>query len=174
MFRCEAGQLLAVVFLRGLCRADRLPAVSACSGLVQQAVLPAVSPLPCPLPFSTFLPLFKFALPRSVHFALPPVHFHVRQDRREGLPEPTCLQATSLQAARLSRWQQQRGSAVAARAPCCVHHTITGAARLPVGSRPMETAFGQPAKFPTPAFHEPETACEQPGSLLTFFSSQSP
>ena len=39
------------------------------------------------------------------------------------------VQATSFQAARLSRWQQQRGSAVAARAPCCFHHTITGAAK---------------------------------------------
>ena len=31
------------------------------------------------------------------------------------------------------------------------------------------TAFGQPARFPTPSFYEPETACEQPGSLLTLF-----
>ena len=39
-----------------------------------------------------------------VHFALPPVHFHVRQDRRWELY-------------RLSRWQRQHGPAVAARAP---------------------------------------------------------
>ena len=128
------------------------------------------------------------SLPPFILLLCSPVHCHVRQDRHWK------YQTTCLQAARLSRRQQQRGPAVAARAPCCVHYTVTGAARLPVGSRPMETAvgqpmrrcplpikrgrpgtaFGQPAKFPTPSFREPETACEQPGSLLTFFSLQSP
>ena len=92
----------------------------ACSGQIVCRLCPpavavfcrlcACSPLPCPLPISS--------CPRSVCFALPPVHSMCARI------EPTCLQA-----ARLSRWQQQRGSAVAARAPCCIHHTITGAAK---------------------------------------------
>ena len=150
--------------------------MSACSGLFSG--LCACLPLPC----HAHCPSQQFA---PVQFALLPL-FSACAPGSSGV-EPPCLQASGLQAARLSRWQQQRGSAVAARAPCCIHHTITGAARLPVGSRPMETAFGQPmrrcplrrkkgrprtafgqpAKFPTPPFHEPETACEQPGSLLT-------
>ena len=75
LFCCEAGQLLAVVLLRGLCQADCLPAVFACSSLVLRALF-ACSPfaMPCPLS-STFLP-------RSVLLCPPPCQFHVRQDRR--------------------------------------------------------------------------------------------
>ena len=135
------------------------------------------------------------AMPTALLNVLAPVHFallcplSIPCAPGSSSQDPTCLQA-----ARLSRRQQQRGSAVVARAPCCVHHTVTGAARLPVGSRTIGTAFGQPmrrcplrrktkkrgggrprtacgqpARFPTPAFCEPETAREQPGSLLTFF-----
>ena len=57
LFCCEAGQLLAVL-LRGLCRADCLPAVFACSGLVLQAVFACLLAfaMPCPLPFSSVCP----------------------------------------------------------------------------------------------------------------------
>ena len=154
--------------------------MSACSGFVQQAVCLLAFAMPYPLPSSTFLPPFKLLCP-VLFILLCPLSIPCAPGSSS--QDPTCLQA-----ARLSRRQQQRGSAVAARAPCCVHHTITGAARLPVGSRTMGTAFGQPmrrcplrrkkgrprtafeqpAKVPTPAFHEPETACKQPGSLLTF------
>ena len=75
--RREAGplRLLAVVvFLQGLSRSDRPPAVFACSGLVQQAVL--TRHLCHAMPTAHIhQPPFYFALP-------PPVHFHVRQDRR--------------------------------------------------------------------------------------------
>ena len=72
----EAGQLLAVVLLQGLCRADHLPAVFACSGLVQQALLA------CRLCHA--IPAALINVPAPVHVALPPpVHFHVRQDRRK-------------------------------------------------------------------------------------------
>ena len=88
--------------IRRLC----LPAVP-----VLQAVfcLPCHLCLPCPLPFSTFLPPFKFALPRSVHFALPLFS--------PCAPGSSCVEPTCLQAARLSRWQLQHGPAVAACAP---------------------------------------------------------
>ena len=101
-------------------------------------VLPALPSLPA-MPTA----LLKFALPPSIHCALP-LFIHVRQDRHvraSSLFQPTCLQA-----ARLPRRQQQRGSAVAARAPCSVQCTVAGAARLPLGSRLMETAFGQPMR----------------------------
>ena len=64
--------------------------------------LPHLSPLPCH-PHC----LHQRSCPRSVHFALPPVHFHVLQDHH----------TNSLHAARLSCWQLQHGPAVAARAP---------------------------------------------------------
>ena len=108
---CKAGHLWAVCFeacagrrIRWLC----LPAVpvqqavSACSGLFCGlfGCLPLC--LPCPLPSSTscFAPFTVLCLPCS---------FHVLQDRR--------VRASSLPAARLSRWQLQHGPAVAARAP---------------------------------------------------------
>ena len=104
-----------------------------------QCLVPQAVCLLChaiPLPSTTFLPPFKFVCPRSFCFAL-------SIPCAPGSPsvKPSCLQA-----ARLSRRQQQRGSAVAARAPSCVHHTVTGAARLPVGSRNMGTAFEQPMR----------------------------
>ena len=103
--------------------------------------------LPCPLP-SSFLPR-SFCLPPSIPlcFVCYLLHVHVRQDHRLAGPA-VCLsvRASSSQAARLPRRQQQRGSAVGARAPSCVHYTITGAARLPVGSRNMGTALEQPMR----------------------------
>ena len=82
--------------------------------------------LPCPLPamptaLIKFLPPFILLAP--VHsillvLCLHPVHVHVRQDRRlvrAGGLFP--VRASSLPAARLSRWQLQHGPAVAARAP---------------------------------------------------------
>ena len=114
--RSSAGCLPAAALFCGLC---------ACS----------------PLPRHTHCPSQQFA---PVQFALLPL-FSPCAPGSSGV-EPSCLQASCLQAARLSRWQQQRGSAVAARAPSCVHHTITGVARLPEGSRIMETACGQPMR----------------------------
>ena len=59
---CEAGHLLAVVLLQGLCRADHLPAEFACSGLVLRALFACRFAMPCPLPFSSFAPVqFCFA-----------------------------------------------------------------------------------------------------------------
>ena len=138
--------MAAVVLLRG--RPTAGCCFEACAGRrvrrlclpevpVPQAVCLSTLCLPCPLPFSTVCPRSSLLCPVQFIFALPPV---------PSLCARIISQATCLQAARLSRRQQQRGSAVAARAPCCVHHTVTGAARLPVGSRNMGTAFEQPMR----------------------------
>ena len=153
--RREAGQrrLLAVVLLRGLYRPDRLQLFfKACAGRIVRQLcspaaalfcrlcLPATFAMPYLLPSSSFAPvLFCFA---------PLVHCHVRQDRREGSYKdcPVGSYNTGLQ------WRPVRRS---------------------LSLRPCKkggeswTACEQPATFPTPAFHEPETACEQSGSLLT-------
>ena len=130
--------------------------------------------MPCPLPFSSS--------PRSVLLCPhPPV---------QSMCARIIAKATVCKLQELSRWQQQRGSAVAARAPCCIHPPFPVLQGLPCRQPRQGTAFvqpmrrcslrhkrgrprtacEQPAKFPTPAFCEPETACEQPGSLLTVFS----
>ena len=120
LFCCEAGQLLAVVssrpvpagssaaVLQGLCRSDCPPAVFACSGLVLQAMC-ACSPfaMPCPLPLFTSPRSFCFARTCSFQCA------------------PGSSQATVCKLQELSRWQLQRGSAVAARPPCCIHPPST-------------------------------------------------
>ena len=150
---CAVGQLWAACFCEA-CAGRRIrwlcpPAVACSAGFC----LPASLCLPCPLPSSVLAP---------VHFCFAPVHFtfassapvpfpcapgsscrllHQFVVRASSLFQPTCLQA-----ARLPRRQQQRGSAVAARAPCSVRCTVAGAARLPLGSRHMETAFGQPMR----------------------------
>ena len=130
--RREAGQrrLLAAVLLQGLYRPDRLQlCFKACAGqIVRRLCLPAAAlfcrlcclqrpcsagfvclftfAMPCPLPTSS-------VCPRSI-LLCPPVHFHVRQDRRRKLYGLSC-------------WQLQHGPAVAARAPvltfspCRVH-----------------------------------------------------
>ena len=88
LFCCEA---CAVRIVRRLCS----PAAALFSRLCSLACLPLPCHAHCP-----------HRLPRSVHFALPPpVHVHVRQDHR------------SRKLYELSRWQLQRGPAVAARAP---------------------------------------------------------
>ena len=102
-FCCEAGQPASVAVCFEACAGRRVrrpcpPAVALFSGLC------ACSPLPYPLPSSTFLPPF---------ILFPPCSFHVRQDRRVKF----VVQATCLQAARLSHWQLQHGPAEAARAP---------------------------------------------------------
>ena len=79
--------------------------VSACSGLFSGLCLPVARLCHAHCP--------QRSSPRPVHFVCPLFIPCV--------PGSSCLQATSLQAARLSRWQQQRGSAVAARAPCYIH-----------------------------------------------------
>ena len=102
-----AGSSVAV--LQGLCRSDRPPAVLACNGLILRA-LRACSPLPC----HAHCPPQR-SCPRSFCFA------------------PTCLfpcapgssQATVCKLQELSRWQLQCGSAVTARAPCCIHPPFT-------------------------------------------------
>ena len=66
---------LQQLFLQGLCRSDHLPAVFACSGLVQQALLA------CHLCHAMPTALLNVLAP--FNFALPPVQFHVRQDRRK-------------------------------------------------------------------------------------------
>ena len=75
LFCCEAGQLLAVCFVEACAgrRVRRLcpPAVACSAGYV---CLLAFA-MPCPLPFSTFLPPFSC-------FALPPCSFHGRQDQQ--------------------------------------------------------------------------------------------
>ena len=91
-------------------------------------LLPATLCLPCPLPFSTVAPV-QFALCLPVHFkfcfifaSFAPVHPCAPGSsvRASGLFSD---RASSLQAARLSRWQLQHGPAVAARAP--VHFLLT-------------------------------------------------
>ena len=72
--------------------------------------------MPCPLPSTAFAPVL------FILFA--PVHFHVRQDRREELFVSTCLQA-----ARLSRWQQQRGPPLQARV-AAANGTVLAACKL--------------------------------------------
>ena len=152
----SAGSSAAV--LQGLCRSDRPPAVFACSGLAQQAV--------CACHLCHAIPTAPVHQPRSVLICPhSPVHFHVRRDPRK---------ATVCKLQELSRWQLQRGSAVAARAPCyTTTHQSLCCRDCPVGSharrlhlrsscavvrcnhvkrgRPR-TACEQPAKFPTPAF----------------------
>ena len=73
----------------------------ACSGLVQQAVLA--------FHLCHFMPTALIVCPVLFNFALPPVHYHVRQDRRRKLYGLSC-------------WQLQHGPAVAARAPV---HVLT-------------------------------------------------
>ena len=171
LFCCEAGQLLAVCFFEAcpgqIARRLCLPAVALFCRLC------ACSPLPCPLPFSCcprsfcFAPLFIPCGPGS-NQQVCKQHVCKLQDC------PVGSNNAGLQ------WRPARR--VVSTTPLPV---LQG---LPVGSRTMETAFGQPmrrcplrhkrgrprtacgqpAKFPTPAFREPETACEQPGSLLTF------
>ena len=65
-------------------------------------------------PFILLAPVHSILLVLCLH----PVHVHVRQDRRLAGPA-VCLsvRASSLPAAKLSRWQLQHGPAVAARAP---------------------------------------------------------
>ena len=176
----------AVVLLRGRPTAGCC-FIEACAGqIICRLCLPATAlfcglcvcllpilPLPCPLPLSSFAP-----------FSLLCPHLFIPCAPGSSSQAPVC----KLQ--ELSRWQQQRGSAVAARAPHYIHPHSLCCKDCPVGSRNMETAFWQPmrrcslrrkrgrprteceqpAKFPTPAFCEPETACEQPGSLRTVFS----
>ena len=74
LFCCEAGQLLALCSVEA-CAGRRvrrlcLPAAALFCGLcvrlhwlVQQAVCLLAFAMPCPLPISTFLPPFSFALP---------------------------------------------------------------------------------------------------------------
>ena len=143
---CETGQLLAVCFEACAGRRIRwlwLPAVALFCGLCACRVhsLPAM-----PTAHQHLAPV-QFALPRPLCFACPrslPCAPGSSSFSRAG----SCLsvRASSLQAARLPRRQQQRGPAVAARAPCCVQCTVASAARLPLGSRHMETAFGQPMR----------------------------
>ena len=108
-YKASAGRII-----RRLC----LPAVA----LFSRLCLPDAFAMPTALIIS--LPLFCFDLPP------PPVHFHVRQDRRNSLQE-------------LSRWQLQRGSAVAARAPCCIHPPFSVLQGLPCRQPRQETAFAQ-------------------------------
>ena len=98
-FCCQAGQLLAVSS-RPVPGGESAGCVRL-QWLVLQAVCLLAFAMPCPLPFSTFLPPFiLLCLPLFIP-CVP-----------GSPPQPTCLQA-----ARLSCWQLQHGPAVAARAP---------------------------------------------------------
>ena len=130
LFCCEAGQLLAVVL-------RPVPGGESAGCVCLQCLVLRAFLFACLVHSAFAMPTAHLILPRSIHFALP----LFIPCAPGSVSKPTCLQA-----ARLSRRQQQRGSAVAARAPCCVHHTVTGAARLPVGSRNMGTAFEQPMR----------------------------
>ena len=125
LFCCEAGHLLVVVLLQGLCQSHRLPAVFACSGLVLRAMF-ACSPLPC----HAHCPSHR--LPRSFCFAPCPCPC-----------APGSPQASVCKLRELSRWQQQRGSAVAARAPHCIHPPFPVLQGLPCRHQRQGTAFVQ-------------------------------
>ena len=130
-FCCKTGHLLAVCFLRPV--PDEESASCVClQRFCSAGFVFACRPLPA-IPTS-----FISSCPHSLCFA-PVLSMCARIV--VSLQIPTCLQAT-----RLPRRQQQRGPAVAARAPCYVQYTVAGAARLPLGSRHMETAFGQPMR----------------------------
>ena len=106
LFRCEAGHLWPFVL-------RPVP-----DGESAGCVLPAEPSLPAiPTAFNS-LPPFKFALP-FILLCLP--------CSIPCAPGSSC-RYKCLQATRLSRRQQQRGSAVAARAPYCVQYTVAGAA----------------------------------------------
>ena len=118
LFHCEAGHLWPFVLRPvpgGGC--VRLQ----CS--VLRAFLFACHSLPAmPTALNVLAPvqLLQVCLPPFTLLRLPPVPFHVRQDRQLG--PAVCqgqqfVRASSLPAARLSRWQLQHGPAVAARAP---------------------------------------------------------
>ena len=117
--------------LRGLCRADHLPAVFACSGLVLRALFACLLAfaMPCPLPFSSVAP-FILLCP-------PPCSFHVCRNPRK---------ASVCKLQELSRWQQQRWSAVAARAPHCIHPPFPVLQGLPCRQPHQGTAFVQPMR----------------------------
>ena len=102
---CEAGHLLAVCFLRPVPDGESAGCVCL-QCLVQQAVCLLAFAMPCPLP-STFLPPFILLCP-VLFILLCPLFIPCA---------PGSLQATRLQAARLSCWQLQHGPTVAARAP---------------------------------------------------------
>ena len=185
LFCCEASQLLAVV-LQGLYRPDRLrPCYKACASRIVRRLCSPAAALFCrlclpvhPLPCHAHCP---HRLPRSVQFCFAPCSVHVRQDHRELYNMFASCKTVPLAAT--------TRVCSGGPAPCCVHHTVTGAASLPVGSRTMGTASEQPMRrCPLPRkrgglglhlgsrpssphlhFLEPETACEQPGSLLTLF-----
>ena len=124
---CKAGQLVAVVCCEACAGRRVQQAVFACSALFCGLCF-ACHPH-CPShrlpPFKVHLPPFSSLSPSwSFLLRLPLVHVHVRQDHRLG--PAVCqgqqfVRASSLPAARLSRWQLQHGPAVAARAP--VHLT---------------------------------------------------
>ena len=119
---CEAGHLGP--FVRGLSRVESPPAVFACSVVLRAVCLLPLFACHAHCPSRVLAPVHLLcALPRPFLLRLPPVHVHVRQDRRLAGPA-VCLsvRASSLQATKLSRWQLQHGPAVAARAP--VHLTI--------------------------------------------------
>ena len=131
----------AAVFLLRSRPAVGRSVLEACAGRkIRRLCLPAVPVLravcllftlclPCPLPFTSSCPRSVCFAPFKFCFVCAPVHCHARQDR-SGPAVCRRVRASSLQAARLSRWQLQHGPAVAARAtvhlltpsfPCRVH-----------------------------------------------------
>ena len=91
--RREAGQLLAVVFLQGLCRADHLPSVFASSSLVLRALCPPA--VACSAGYVCLL--LAFAMPTALNVLAPalfilfaPCSFHVRQDRVQTIMFASC------------------------------------------------------------------------------------
>ena len=160
LFGCEAGQLLAVVLLRGLyrpdrrqlllqglCRSDRPPAAFACSG----PVLPAL--LACHLCHAMPTALIVLA---PFNFALPPVHFHARRDHRK---------SNSLQAARTVPLAAT--TRVCSGGPCTVLHPSAVHCAICAST---ETAFVQPMRRCSLRLFKrgrPRTACEQPAKFPT-------
>ena len=137
--------------------------------LVQQAV--------CLLAFA--MPTAHLILPPFSLFCFAPCSFHVRQDRTNKFTSNMFASCKTVPLAATTRVCS--GGPRAVLHPPPIHCAICANTETAFG-QPMRrcslhrkkgrprTACGQPAKFPTPAFCEPETACEQPGSLLTVFS----
>ena len=155
--------------------------MSACSGFVPQAVCLLLA-FAMPTALLNVLAPVQVCLAPFCPFCFAPCSFHVCQDRTNkftsnmfascktvplaattrvcsGGPRTVLCPPHHYRCCKTACRQPQRGDCIwAAHAPLSATHKR---------GRPR-TACGQPAKFPTPAFHEPETACEQPGSLLTF------
>ena len=141
LFLLQGRPPAGCLFHQGLCRTESPLAVSACSacsaGCVPAAIFACHFAFVMPTALINILPPFSLLCPVQFIFALF-AHLSIPCAPGSSFRKPTCLQA-----ARLSRRQQQRGPAVAARAPCVsvtplpvLQHCLQAAApwRLHLGS----------------------------------------